>query len=81
MVMLFYGKKEDTLDIKIFAPYSFTIEDVSLTEKLNHETKTKWLQLTKVIFIEREDFVFFKKIILRFNKNVVSQFSSSVHLA
>ena len=61
MVMLFYGKKEDTLDIKIFAPYSFTIEDVSFTEKLNHETKTKWLQLTKVIFIEREDFVFFKK--------------------
>ena len=62
MVMLFYGKKEDTLDIKIFAPYFFTIEDVSLTEKLNHETKTKWLQLTKVIFIEREDFVFFKKL-------------------
>ena len=62
MVMLFYGKKEDTLDIKIFAPYFSTIEDVSLTEKLNHETKTKWLQLTKVFFIEREDFVFFKKL-------------------
>ena len=42
---------------RIFAPHFFLIEDVALLEKLNHETKTKELQLSKAIFIGREDFV------------------------
>ena len=30
-----------TVQPQIFAPHFFTIEDASLLEKLNHETKTK----------------------------------------
>ena len=64
MVMLFYIKKTRhisqllaTVQSRIFAPHFFTIEDV---ENLNPETKRKQLQLSKVIFIGREDFVYFE---------------------
>ena len=44
----------------IFAPHFFTIEDVSLLEKLKHETKIRQLQLRKVLFIGREGFAYFE---------------------
>ena len=70
--MLFISRKKrrhirhllTTVRPRIFAPHFFTIEDVWLMERLNRETKTKYLQLSKVIFIGREDFVYFENSII-----------------
>ena len=65
-----------TVRPRIFAQHFFTIEDVSLVEKQNHETKTRKLQLSKVSFIAREDFFLFS---ILYNESITILLVSLVH--